>query len=841
MTATATLKMLLLGEDRSAGRAIKGVGNEAQRTQSHLRGFGKIAAGVFTGGAMLQGARDLGHFLKDAGKRAIDDERATAVLARQMHNSAGATKEQVAATEDWITAQGKAYGVTDDDLRPALGRLVAVTHSVSKARRLASLAENVSAGTGKSLTTVTGALAKAQLGSLGGLSRLGAKTKDAKGHTLSLRQAMKSLSDTYRGQAAVAAGTAAGQWGRLNVMYDETKEAIGYRLLPVVTKLAMFMLGTVVPTIGRVSGIVRAQLTPAFDRVKSVAANALTQIVSASKLLLPVLMSIGNQVMSGLVPALSRLASTFKGDAITVVKVAFVALGVAVRGLLGGVNALLPVLTAVLNFLANNRATVLTFVGVFAVLKTALFAISLATKAWAAAQLLLNIAVGANPIGIIVIAIAALAAGLVYAYTHSAKFRSIVDKMGNALKAFGQAVLAVVRFVKSHWVLIGTILLGPIFYAAVQIARHWNRVKSVIVGGISAVIGFVRSHWQALLGTLLGGPFGLAVVLIARHWSQITGAVRSGVAKVVGFVKGLPGKISGALSGLGTLLSGAGQAVMQGFYDGIIKIWDKITSKVSGMAGWIKDHKGPISKDRTLLTPAGIAIMEGLVRGINRGMRPLEKVLAKVTDHVKKTGDRVKNLLSDRASFAEGFQRFGTSIFGADYSAARTVKTVDPETGEETDTTRPLSILDQIKQATANRDQSAQVKADVAKLIKLGLSGSQIKKMQSEGDVEGIHALAQGTRSQIATLNSLNAQADANLQSAGVGAWGAVGGNAKKLKDAERDARNAVKLEATLKSLEHRLNQPLKFEEVKIEGNKLILVVRHDQKNRGVKEGDRVK
>ena len=72
------------------------------------------------------------------------------------------------------------------------------------------------------------------------------------------------------------------------------------------------------------------------------------------------------------------------------------------------------------------------------------------TKIWAAGQWLLNAALTANPIGIVVVAIAALVAGIIYAYKHSQTFRRIVD---GALRGIGQAfvwlkdkALAALRF-----------------------------------------------------------------------------------------------------------------------------------------------------------------------------------------------------------------------------------------------------------------------------------------------------------------------------------------------------------------------------------------------------------
>lgn len=58
----------------------------------------------------------------------------------------------------------------------------------------------------------------------------------------------------------------------------------------------------------------------------------------------------------------------------------------------------------------------------------AIAAVAAATKAWAAIQAAFNVVMAANPIGIVVVALAALAAALVVAYKRSDTFREIVDK-----------------------------------------------------------------------------------------------------------------------------------------------------------------------------------------------------------------------------------------------------------------------------------------------------------------------------------------------------------------------------------------------------------------------------
>ena len=87
---------------------------------------------------------------------AIADEAAQTKLATSLKNVAGATDTTVAATEAYILKTSLAKGVTDDELRPSLDRLVRSTKDVEEAqkqimriaRKLADTGEMVLAGGG---------------------------------------------------------------------------------------------------------------------------------------------------------------------------------------------------------------------------------------------------------------------------------------------------------------------------------------------------------------------------------------------------------------------------------------------------------------------------------------------------------------------------------------------------------------------------------------------------------------------------------------------------------------------------------------------------------------------
>lgn len=170
--------------------------------------------------------------------------------------------------------------------------------------------------------------------------------------------------------------------------------------------------------------------------------------------------------------------------------------------------------------------------------RVAAVATSVATKAWAAGQWLLNAALTANPIGLIVLAIVALVAGLVLAYKKSDTFRAIVD---GALRAVGAA---------ATWLWDNA--LKPL----------WDG----IVWGFNLVIGAVKFWWSVLVAafqTVLGWGLWLKDKIMAAFegWKIIfkrVGAViglmvadaKSRFTAVVDFVKGIPAKIGAGLSTL---------------------------------------------------------------------------------------------------------------------------------------------------------------------------------------------------------------------------------------------------------------------------------------------------
>jgi len=200
---------------------------------------------------------------------------------------------------------------------------------------------------------------------------------------------------------------------------------------------------------------------------------------------------------------------------------------------------LLPVVKSFGEWMLRNKTAVEITLGVIAALvgvigtyTLAVKAAMIATEIWAVVQKALNLELDLNPVGLIILAIAALVAGLILAYKHSALFRDIVHEVGvvagDAFRWILHTAEEVFDWLKGHWRLVLPILLGPIGLAVDFITAHWHTISRVL----GETIDWIRTHWQQTLMILLG-PVGVAVVLIIRHWHTI----QAGLSTLIGWIR----------------------------------------------------------------------------------------------------------------------------------------------------------------------------------------------------------------------------------------------------------------------------------------------------------------
>jgi phage-related protein len=215
--------------------------------------------------------------------------------------------------------------------------------------------------------------------------------------------------------------------------------------------------------------------------------------------------------------------------------------------------------------------------------KVATVAGTAATGIATAAQWAWNVALSANPIGLVIIAVIALVGGLVLLWKKSETFRAIVTGAFNAV------------------------------WGAIQTGWHW-----------------VQANWPLLLA-ILTGPIGLAVRWIVQHWDQIVSTARA-----------IPGKIKAVFSGAGSLLKDIGKRLVQGLIDGVLDMFGPVRGAFSQLTNLIPSWKGPESRDRRLLRGPARAIIGGFAEDLRSAFPAVAGAMADLTGSIGGTSGRIE-------------------------------------------------------------------------------------------------------------------------------------------------------------------------------------------------------
>jgi hypothetical protein len=263
-TGTRALTLKLLADVDNFTKNLDKADKDVMSFGDKVSDFGK-KAGLAFAAAGAAAVAYAGKLAIDGVKSAIEDAAAQQKLALTLKNVTGATENQIAATEDYITQTSLAFGVTDDDLRPSLERLARATGDVEKAQKLQTVAIDVAAGSGKSLEAVTNAMAKAAEGNTAALGKLGIGLTSAQLKTMSMDQITAKLADTFENQASAKADTFQGKLTRLQIAFDEGKETVGAYILDAITPMVDVIVNKVIPAIADFTSNLGDKLRPVMQ------------------------------------------------------------------------------------------------------------------------------------------------------------------------------------------------------------------------------------------------------------------------------------------------------------------------------------------------------------------------------------------------------------------------------------------------------------------------------------------------------------------------------------------------------------------------------------------------
>jgi len=122
-------------------------------------------------------------------------------------------------------------------------------------------------------------------------------------------------------------------------------------------------------------------------------------------------------------------------------------------------------------------------------------------SSWSDAWALLNMVMDANPVGIVIVAVAALIAILAEAYVHIRLFREIVQTGFAVIKL---VVGTVVGFIIKHWKLLLATLSLPAF-VIVEIIKNFTKIKKGVETVFGGIASFVGGVFHAIVGSVETG------------------------------------------------------------------------------------------------------------------------------------------------------------------------------------------------------------------------------------------------------------------------------------------------------------------------------------------------
>lgn len=213
---------------KRAQRDLDRLKREAAASATPMQKLGATMRGMVGPAFAMAGAAVAGFALKlavDGVQAAMEEERQLAILKQTLDNVGQSFAMDEVNT--FIDNLRFATGVADDELRPAFMKLVGATHNAEAAQRLLAVAVDTSVGSGKDLSSVSMAMAKAVAGSSVALKRLIPELDATAVAGGGADKVIAALSARFGGSAAAAAGTFAGQLQRLQDGFHELTESFG--------------------------------------------------------------------------------------------------------------------------------------------------------------------------------------------------------------------------------------------------------------------------------------------------------------------------------------------------------------------------------------------------------------------------------------------------------------------------------------------------------------------------------------------------------------------------------------------------------------------------------------
>ena len=278
-------------------------------------------------------------------------------------------------------------------------------------------------------------------------------------------------------------------------------------------------------------------------------------------------------------------------------------------------------------FAWSNLGKVLGYVlGLFVAWKAALLAVrgvmvavSAVTKAWAAVQWVLNAAMSANPIGLVVIAIAGLIAAGAW----------LVQNWDGIAAWWNELWDGIAAWAGEKWDAITGTISGA-----------WDSIVSGITGFGASILSGLQGAWDTASGAASAAWEGIKGI-VSGAWDAIVGGIAGFGASLLGGITEAWNAVLEFFGGLNLFESGA--KLLSTFVDGIKSMASSVVESVEGVFAKVREylpfsdaHVGPLSQ----LTLSGARMMTTLADGVTSAQGGL---VSRVSGALSAVGGAIRN------------------------------------------------------------------------------------------------------------------------------------------------------------------------------------------------------
>ena len=568
-------------------------------------------------------------------------------LAATLEQSTGAVesvfKSNAKTIAQWAKGADKNLGLTENsykELAAVLGSQLknmglSTDQVVGKTGDLIKLGADLAATFGGPTSDAVAAVSALMRGEADPIERYGVSIKQAdinarlaakglKGLTgeaakqaqaLTVLELLSEQTKDAQGQFAREAATAAGATERLKASLINKATALGTYLLPAYTAVVQWLGERVEPAFAALQGFIDTKVVPGVQ--------ALTAWVQANQAEIA--------LWAGRIQEFLATSLTVLVNALTQMSLALQSAG---QWIVANQGWLLSLAAGIATAVAAYQS----YIKVMAIWKAAKLAA-------AAAQTALNVAMTANPIGIIVVAIGALVAALTYFFTQTETGRKTWTKVWAAIQSQFNTAMRTIKpllrdlqrtwdvlwsAIKKAWQVIGPPLFSVISSYVKAMYQVWSGIFKALATIVKTTFSIISNNIRTVLGVIRG--------IIKTVTSAMRGDWKGAWQGIKDIAKSIGTGVVNNIKSIGKGMYNAGKDVVRGLVNGIKSMAqapvNAIKSIGGSVSGAIKSTLGIRSPSR-VFKGFGANIVQGLVNGLDENRDKAAASITKIANRIK--------------------------------------------------------------------------------------------------------------------------------------------------------------------------------------------------------------